>query len=73
MFGGSGGASSEYSWEATEEDARETTVERIARLPFIQADPTSPLCRFIEQPNSVVTIVNEIERIRAQLTEYRIP
>jgi len=73
MFGGSGGASSEYSWEATEEDARETTVVRIASLPFTQADPTPPLCRFIEQPNSVVTIVNEIERIRAQLTEYRIP
>ena len=66
---GSGGGSSEYSWEATEEPTMDRNKERVACVPHA----SSPITKFVEQPLSVASIVNEIERIRAQLIEYRIP
>ena len=72
VFGGSGGGSSEYSWEATEENLEARKVDRIGMIPKMN-EVNFSISRFVEQPSSVVTIVNEIERIRAQLIDYRIP
>lgn len=69
--GGSAGGSSEYSWEATEEDVSKQLVNRITTLPGKMTNEV--ISRYIEKPVSVATIVNEIERIRTSLIEYRIP
>jgi hypothetical protein len=71
VFGGSAGGSSEYSWEATEEQVSKQLVNRIASMPFDIRDEL--VSRYIEKPISVATVVNEIERIRTALIEYRIP